>query len=438
MRTSALLAFLSVLLTCGAVFAQTTPKLTLRQAIAAALRNLPEIQEAAGGVEASEAGVRVARSLYFPDVHLLAEDLEGTNNSTRSSYLSLPGIPRTGRPGLAFDPANNFLGGLVLNQVLYDFGRRSGELLSRKALARAAGSDLEGARQEAVFDVKEAFFALLAAQRLISVNQAAVIKSEKILEMAREGYDVGLRPKIDVSTAKTKLIDAQIALIRSVGELRNARTALDHAMGLDRPSPYEVEDLLGYEEVPGTLDDFLNRAFRERPDLRQAQDREEASRRSLDASKSDYFPFLTASAGVNARGSEFPLTSNWDAAVILDVPINWFRVRHQVAEARARLTQEDARVRAARQRITQEVEEAFNDMLSAKDSVPAAKQNLEEAKERLAIAEGRYKVGVGNIIELTDAQAALTDADAENIRTLYDYNRSVARLERSVGGPLAR
>lgn len=410
------------------------PTLTLRQAIETTLRDLPEIRAAQGGLRAAEAGVAFARSLFYPDIHLEAENLFGTNNAARSSYLTLPGIPRTGQPGLSSDLSNNVLGGLVFNQVLYDFGRLSSQVKTNEAGARAAGYGLEVSRQEAILNVKQAYYALLATERLIGVDRAAVERLGKIFEMTEKGYEVGLRPKIDVSTARTNLIDAQTALIRAVGQLKNAKAALDRAMGLETPYSYQVEDILGYEEAPGTLEAFLKRAYEERPDLKEAIARKEIAQGQVEAARSNYFPFLIGSASVNTRGSDSPLTSNWDAAVLLDFPLDWFRIRHEVDGARAHLNEAGERTRAVRQRVALEVEQAFNDMLSTRQSIPLAKQNLDEAKERLDISEGRYKAGVGNIIEVTDAQAFLVRAEAGYIRALYDYNQAVAGLERAIGG----
>jgi outer membrane protein len=62
-----------------------------------------------------------------------------------------------------------------------------------------------------------------------------------------------------------------------------------------------------------------------------------------------------------------------------------------------------------------------------------SEQTLVQAQENLDLAEGRYSAGVGNIIELTDAQVLLTSARANNIRALYTYKTAIAELEKAVG-----
>lgn len=413
------------------------PRLTLQQAIDTAIQNLPQIRAAQEGLHAAEAGVKEARSYYYPDIHFFAENLEGTNNQATSSYLTLPSIPRTGIRGNDSNISNNFIGGLVLNQTLYDFGRTSSQLKVSKAGARAATYGVEISRQDAILNVKQAYFILLATQRLIDVNKASINKLEKVSEMAEKGYEIGLRPKIDVSTAKTNLIDQQTTLIRTMGQLKNAKAALNHAMGLDSPHSYEVEDILGRKEVNESLKELQKIAYMERPDIMETLAKEEGAKSEVDAAKSNNYPLVIGSTSVNSRGSGDSDASNWDAAVILDVPLNWHKVRHQVEKAKAQLAKANHQSQVIRQQIALEVEETYNDMLSTKERISFAQQNLEQAKERLQIAEGRYKSGVGNIIEVTDAQAFLANADAGYIQALYDHNRAVAQLERAVGKPLA-
>lgn len=436
MKRIGILTSLLIFIFLGTAWAEDKTKITLEQAIATALQNFPDVQAASREIEAVKSREAFSEMYYYPEVHLLGEDLVGTNNSARSSYLSLPGIPTTGIQGMSNDTSNNFLGGIVLNQNLYDFGRRSGLIRASRARVRAEEANLLSVQQETELNVKQAYFALLAAQRLIQVNHANVERRTKIYEMVQEGYKLGLKPKIDVSTAKTQLNEAQIGLIRAEGELKNQKTSLDHSMGLENSIPYEIKDILDFVEISGSLETFLQESALNRPEIKDALERMKIVEHELQAVESNNYPFLNASASLNSRGTDVSSVTNWDLAAIIDVPIDWFRVRHQVDEATARVGKSRERLRSVRQRIELEVEEAFNDWNSAKESIPAARESRNEAQERLEIAEGRYKVGIGNIIELTDAQTFMTHAEAEYVRSLYDYHRAIARLERAVGRSL--
>ena len=72
-------------------------------------------------------------------------------------------------------------------------------------------------------------------------------------------------------------------------------------------------------------------------------------------------------------------------------------------------------------------------MHEAAERIRVSEQIVVQAQDNLDLAEGRYSAGVGNIIELTDAQVSLTSARASNVQALYTYKTALAELERAVG-----
>ena len=77
--------------------------------------------------------------------------------------------------------------------------------------------------------------------------------------------------------------------------------------------------------------------------------------------------------------------------------------------------------------------QSFLNLRQAEEAIRVSDQTLVQARENLDLAEGRYSAGVGNIIELTDAQVLLTTARANNIQALYNYRTAVAQLEKAIG-----
>jgi outer membrane protein TolC len=83
------------------------------------------------------------------------------------------------------------------------------------------------------------------------------------------------------------------------------------------------------------------------------------------------------------------------------------------------------------------VRQAVLNVQQAAESIRVSEKGLQLARENLDLAEGRYSTGVGNIIELTDAQASLTTAEANHVQALYTYKTSVAALEKATARQLA-
>jgi outer membrane protein len=128
------------------------------------------------------------------------------------------------------------------------------------------------------------------------------------------------------------------------------------------------------------------------------------------------------------------LGASWSAGVTLSWPI------FDGGLTSARAHEADANVRAARaqetaleQQVRLEVEQARLGVVGAKAAMDAAAQALDNAKVRLQLAEGRYAQGVGSVIELGDAQVALTGAAAQRVQADYDLASARAQLIKAVG-----
>ena len=80
-----------------------------------------------------------------------------------------------------------------------------------------------------------------------------------------------------------------------------------------------------------------------------------------------------------------------------------------------------------------DVEQAYLRLVELRDRIKANEAAANAAKENLDLATGRYQVGVGSIIEITDAQTLYTDAQTTYIRSLYDYKIADAQLTRAIG-----
>ncbi len=103
----------------------------------------------------------------------------------------------------------------------------------------------------------------------------------------------------------------------------------------------------------------------------------------------------------------------------------------QVGEAKANLQNLQANEEVTRQNITLDVRQATLNPRQAVESIRVADKGLQQARENLEIAEGRYGTGVGNIIELTDAQTSLTSAEASRVQAVVNYRTALASLERA-------
>jgi outer membrane protein TolC len=148
-------------------------------------------------------------------------------------------------------------------------------------------------------------------------------------------------------------------------------------------------------------------------------------------------PSITGNAQYNWTGREYPLQQGWLWGVTLTFPLfDDILTVAQVGEAKANLRGLQAQEENLRQQVTLEVRQSMLNVQQAEESVRVSEATVGQARENLTIAEGRYSAGVGNIIELTDAQVLLTSAQANSIQALATYKTAVAQLEKAVNQPL--
>ena len=417
-------------------------ELRLQRAIELALRYHPA--RLAAQSEASAAGERIgeARASLLPQVFGAAEYLRATDNGIGdTAYLGVLGLPRApskGRTSNAADTFDNYLMGVSAYQYLFDFGRTRGLIDQRRAEADMARARLKFVDLDLVFRVTQRYYALLAAKQKVKVFEKAVAQRAEHLHEAEVKAEAGLKPEIDTYTAKAELARAKLHLVDAQNEVATAKVALDNAMGLGPSAPeYHQADVLTYEQITEPLDAYLQDAFRQRADLKMLEDEARAAGARIAEFKSDYLPSVGATAGFSTRGQDIPATNNFDVGVLVSWPIfNGFLTDHEVAEAKLHQDAIGHSIQDLRQRIFLQVKSGYLDWQASLQRIHRAEQTVAASRGELDLAEKRYETGLGNIIELTDAQRRFTEDEAGYINALADFSIAKAALERDAGAGL--
>jgi outer membrane protein TolC len=417
-------------------------ELTLQQAIRLALRYHPARLAAQSEAGAASERVGEANAALLPQVFGSAQYLRATDNGIGSTaYLGVLGLPRapsTGRNVNSADTFDNYLMGISAFQYLFDFGRTRGLIDQRRAEADVARARLKFVELDLVFRVTQRYYDRLAARQKVRVFEKAVAQREEHLHEAEVKAQAGLKPEIDTYTAKAELARAKLHLVDARNEFADAKVALDNAMGLGANAPeYHQADTLTYEAITEPLETYLEAAFHQRADLEVLEDEARAAGAQISEFKSDYLPSVGATAGYSARGQALPADNNFDVGVIVSWPIfNGFLTDHEVAEAKLRQEAVRHAIEDLRQRIFLQVKSGFLDWQASLQRIHRAEQTVAASRAELDLAEKRYEAGLGNIIELTDAQRRFTEDEAGYINALAGFSIAKAALDRDTGSGL--
>ncbi len=188
-------------------------------------------------------------------------------------------------------------------------------------------------------------------------------------------------------------------------------------------------------KIPAPLDELLQRAFLQRPDLVRAQKEIDYSQSSLNSVRGSYWPELNLKGSYSAYDTDLStFQDQWQVGIGL----NWnffsgFRTNGEIAEAKANLRGSKARLRNIELTAVQEVSNSFYLAQEKRESVFLADKILTLAGENLSLADGRYKTGLGDMIEYNDAQLRFTKAKANLVTTFFTYNIALAQLENTIG-----
>jgi outer membrane protein TolC len=328
-----------------------------------------------------------------------------------------------------------------LSQVIFDFGKTFASTDAARRLAEQSQEDVELQRQLVTQTVKESFTNINFAQRLIRVQEQAVERANLNLRSARGFFEVGTRPKSDVARAEVDVANARVDLIRARNAERLARVALNTAMGIPADTPTQVQDNLVYQPITLDRSKLLATALAQRPEYKQVQLKvSEAEARARRAFR-DFFPDVTGTGFIGANRADFNTRngrSDFNEIWELAVQLSWtlYDGGNRIArfrESKVNVEGAQARVRASALDISREVEQAAINVNEADERIQAAQVAVASAQENFRLAQGRFDAGVGTILELTDAQLALTQTQNTEAQALADYRIAVIRLERSLG-----
>ncbi len=417
-------------------------RLTLGEAIGFTLENHPRRMAASSEAGAAEQQVGEAKSAMLPQVNGAADYLGSTQNGIGATNYLNPGfIPRhNGATGESqhWSLENNYLGGVGASQYLFDFGRVRGEIDESRAQADAAGAQLKLTELDLIFQTSQRYFALLAARQLVTVYEEAITQRQEQVHESKVKSAAGLAPEIDIYTAQAQLARAETQLLAERNEVLKAKAALDSAMGLEAEAPdYEPGQTLTASEIVGSAKDYISAAIKLRPDLLALEDQARAAGARINEYRSDLFPSGSAVAGYNIVGTGLPGANNYNIGLVISWPIfNGLLTTHQIEEARLRREAVEHLIADLRQRIMLEVTSAFLDWQNAHAEIHEASVTLDASRVELALADKRYSAGLGNIIELTDAERDFIQDKAAYVNTLYAFAVSRAGLERATGQSL--
>ncbi|MDR7417743.1 MAG: TolC family protein [Armatimonadota bacterium] len=332
--------------------------------------------------------------------------------------------------------------GLTYQIALTSGGRNEAQLALAQANLTGAEATLARATQQVVLEVKQAYYQVLLAQAGLEVAQRTATAAEENLRVARARVAAGAAPRFDEVQAEVNLAAARQGLVRARNSLALAQHGLNAVLGqpLDTIwAPRETMTILPVRTAPAVL---RQRALEARPELAEVRARIAAAEAAIAIVRAGTRPLVVAQGGPtwgNTTGTTSTGTAGVGWSVTLSATLTLFDgqlTAERLREAEARAAQLRATEAHLRQTVELEVRRALLTHASAVEELATADKTIEQAQEGYRIATVRFAAGVSTTLEVVQAQAALSQAEAHRIQALFNVNLARAQLERAIGGPV--
>jgi len=395
------------------VFEEPTGVVSLREALALALVNNPDLAAFSWEVRAREARTLQAGLIPNPELNAVVEDVAGSG---------------------AFRGVRQAQTTIQISQLIELGGKRAARRQSTSLTRDLAGWDYEVRRIEVLTQVSQAFTEMLAAQQRLLLAEEVVGLAEDVAGTVAERVKAGKVSPIEETKANIALSSVQIERERAKLALEAARRRLATTWGSTTPRFDRAEGDLDVIAPLPRLERLVERLARNPALARWAV--EMAQRQALvQVERAKAIPDITLS-GAYRRHNETD-----DNALVFgaSIPLPLFnRNQGAILEARHRLAKAEAERRAVEARMASALADAYKALATSHAEAVALKANVLPGAQSAfeGINEG-YRLGKFGYLDVLDAQRTLFDARARYLQAVADYHRAVAEVERLAGEPLA-
>ncbi len=412
----------------AAGFAQSEKPLTLDEAIQLTINNYPLIKQQQEKLKSVDYRIEQQKSFFYPNI-------EG-----QASYTRIGPLPSFsfGGEALVLAPANNYNLNVVLNEQLYDFGRRSASVDVASSYKRSAADNIELVKSNLSYQTLQIFYSILFLEKSIAVKDTQIAALNAHLGVTKKRIESGSATDYDALSTQVRISKAQSEKIGLQNQLKQQKIALKQLLGKEQDTSLTVTGDFSAPSAANSTDSLINAAFQKRQELLLAEDQLNTSHLQEKLAGLGDMPSLNATLSYGLKNGYEPnldaLRGNWAAAVSVRVPIfNGFMTRYKESEAKVNTNVSELNITTIKRNIISDVQQAAAGLNSNLEQLKTTLTQVKFAEQTVQRAESRYKSGVGTNLDLLDAETSLAEARFFYLQDLYRSILSSYQLKKAVG-----
>jgi outer membrane protein len=401
-------------------------RMTVSQAEHIALQHNPNVTVAKLAAMASHEAWRENRSALLPSAYseLTAVDTN-PGNRIAAGALNNPVI----YPRAAY--------GAMVGQLITDFGRTNNVVASARFRAEAQGQTSIATANQIKLAVDREFYGALGAAAVLDVARQTVQARQLLADQVGALTQNKLKSTLDLSFAQTNLEQAKLILLDAENQYSNALASLAEILGYAEPQNFElIDDVPGIPPPAPDAAQLVSEAWAQRPELKAQDLQLQAARKLQSAAWEQALPSIRALGAVGQAPVRDTHIPSWYGAVGVNVEIpvfTGFRISAQTHEAQLQAEAENERLTGLRNLISRDVRTSWLAENTAFRRLSVTEALLKQARLGLDLAQSRYQLGLGSIVEVSQAQLAETEAEIASARARYDYLLAQAMIRFEIG-----
>lgn len=414
--------------------AERVKTLTLPDVIEIGLLNNPLTRQSYALARAAGATIGAAHGAYLPQVSVAATgEREGSTSSSLGSTTGTGTISGSSSRSVSLVQPN-----VTASWLLFDFSRSSSFEFARQTTF-AASYQHNATLQTVVMAIEQAYFSYNSAKAVRDGDLLTVKEDSTALAAAQAEHDAGTATISDVLTAKTTLSQALLTLDTDEGSVQTTRGSLAVAIGFPANLPYDIAPEppdVPIQGIAESIDSLVHIAVQARQDLAAVRAQAAEADANIGVIKGEGLPSLKLS-GTGSHTFADPSSidgTSWNAQVGLSFPIfQGFSNSYNVLQAREQAKASHANAEFQRDTVVFEVFNSYYALKTATARVQSSNDLLTSAKAAYDVDIGKYKQGVGSIIDVTTAEAALASARSQQASARWTWYSALAQLSHDVG-----
>lgn len=402
-------------------FSETAKQWTLKDCIDYALKNNIKIQTGIISVASSKEDVKEANARLFPSL-----SFSTTHQAGYQPFLN---------KDKSYSDKGSYSGdyGLNASWTVWDGNKNRNNIKLQELTSRQTKLSLDENVNSIQEQIVQLYVQILYVNEAVDVNAQILDISKQNAARGKEMYEVGSLSKADLAQLEAQVATDEYNLVNIKGELEDYKLQMKNLLRLDYDYVFDIALPVSTDEqalsaIPSAKD-VLTNALSLRPEIQNAILGMESSNLNIEIAKAGYKPTVSLSGGIGTNtltgtgqnwGNQMKSNLSGSVGVTLSIPIFDNRsAKTAVNKAKMSLQQSELEMADAKSNLELTIQGFWINTTTNQQRFKSAQVSVSSAEESYGLLSEQFRLGLKNIVELTNAKTVLLNAQQSRLESKY-------------------